>query len=77
MAVRPKSAKNICVLDRTKEHSANGDPLYMDVVEVFRDCPYKPNILGGRYGLSSKATTPAQIISIFNNRGLVGCVLAA
>ena len=59
--------KTITVLDRTKEPGANGDPLYMDIVEAFKDCPHKPLILGGRYGLSSKDTTPAQIISVFNN----------
>ena len=59
MDVMPKSAKNICVLDRTKEPGANGDPLYLDVVEAFKGrndlC-----IIGGRYGLSSKDTTPAK-----------------
>ncbi|MBQ8704234.1 MAG: pyruvate:ferredoxin (flavodoxin) oxidoreductase [Bacteroidales bacterium] len=71
MEAMPKSlmehVKCITVLDRTKEPGANGDPLYMDVVEAFSTCPYKPVILGGRYGLSSKDTTPAQIISVFNN----------
>ncbi|MBR6441246.1 MAG: 2-oxoacid:acceptor oxidoreductase family protein, partial [Bacteroidales bacterium] len=71
MEAMPKSlmehVKTITVLDRTKEPGANGDPLYMDIVEAFKDCPYKPTILGGRYGLSSKDTTPAQIISVFNN----------
>ena len=66
MDVMPKSAKNICVLDRTKEPGANGDPLYLDIVEAFKGrndlC-----IIGGRYGLSSKDTTPAQIISVYNN----------
>ena len=71
MEAMPKSlmehVKTITVLDRTKEPGANGDPLYLDIVEAFKDCPYKPTILGGRYGLSSKDTTPAQIISVFNN----------
>ena len=71
MQAMPKSlmehVKTITVLDRTKEPGANGDPLYLDIVEAFKDCPYKPTILGGRYGLSSKDTTPAQIISVFNN----------
>ena len=66
MAVMPKSAKTICVLDRTKEPGANGDPLYLDVVEAFKGNA-NVNIIGGRYGLSSKDTTPAQIISVFNN----------
>ncbi|MDD4395471.1 MAG: pyruvate:ferredoxin (flavodoxin) oxidoreductase [Bacteroidales bacterium] len=65
--VFPTSAKRICVLDRTKEPGANGDPLYLDVVEAFKDCPYKPMIIGGRYGLSSKDTTPAHIVSVYNN----------
>ena len=63
--VLPATVKNISVLDRTKEPGANGDPLYMDVVEALRDRNIK--IIGGRYGLSSKDTTPAQIISVFNN----------
>lgn len=72
MAVMPKSAKRICVLDRTKETGANGDPLYLDIVEAFATskeipCGQKPVIIGGRYGLSSKDTTPAQIVSVFNN----------
>ena len=66
MDVMPKSVKNICVLDRTKEPGANGDPLYMDVVEAFKGRS-DVKIIGGRYGLSSKDTTPAQIISVFNN----------
>ena len=68
--VLPKTMKRICVLDRTKEIGANGDPLYLDVVEAFASCTgscVKPLIIGGRYGLSSKDTTPAQIISVFNN----------
>ncbi|WP_297831250.1 pyruvate:ferredoxin (flavodoxin) oxidoreductase [uncultured Rikenella sp.] len=68
----PDSVKRICVLDRTKEPGANGDPLYLDVVEVFanrKDMPAdrKPLIIGGRYGLSSKDTTPAQMIAVYEN----------
>ena len=60
------------MLDRTKEPGANGDPLYLDVVEAFATCKEipaecKPMIIGGRYGLSSKDTTPAHILSVFNN----------
>ena len=70
--VIPETVKRITVLDRTKEPGANGDPLYLDVVEAFASCKdipanCKPAIIGGRYGLSSKDTTPAQIISVFNN----------
>jgi len=67
--VLPKTTRKICVLDRTKEAGANGDPLYLDVVEVFYQipCNEKPLIIGGRYGLSSKDTTPAMMVSVFNN----------
>ena len=70
--VIPETVKRICVLDRTKEPGANGDPLYLDVVEAFANCKdipaeKKPLIIGGRYGLSSKDTTPAHIMSVFNN----------
>ncbi|MFA7081030.1 MAG: pyruvate:ferredoxin (flavodoxin) oxidoreductase [Bacteroidales bacterium] len=63
----PTSTKKICVLDRTKEPGANGDPLYLDVVELFNNKDVRPMIIGGRYGLSSKDTTPAQVISILEN----------
>ena len=68
-AALPKSAKRICVLDRTKEAGANGDPLYLDVVEAIASCScsQKPMVIGGRYGLSSKDTTPAQILSVVEN----------
>lgn len=70
--VLPETVKRICVLDRTKEPGANGDPLYLDVVEAFANCKdipccNKPLIVGGRYGLSSKDTTPAQILAVFEN----------
>ena len=60
--VLPKSVKRICVLDRTKEPGANGDPLYLDVKDIFYGQPGAPMIIGGRYGLSSKDTTPAQML---------------
>lgn len=65
--VLPASARRICVLDRTKEPGANGDPLYLDIRDLFYDREHRPMIIAGRYGLSSKDTTPAQIISVFNN----------
>jgi len=65
--VLPASAKRICVLDRTKEPGANGDPLYLDIRDIFYDRENRPMILAGRYGLSSKDTTPAQMISVFEN----------
>jgi len=65
--VLPKSVKRICVLDRTKEPGAEGEPLYLDVRSMFYDNEVKPLIIGGRYGLSSKDTTPAQIIAVYDN----------
>lgn len=65
--VLPASVKRITVLDRTKEIGANGDPLYLDVVEVFNQRENRPLVIGGRYGLSSKDTTPAQVIAVFEN----------
>ncbi len=67
MKAVPKSTKRICVLDRTKEPGANGDPLYLDVVELYKDDKNAPLIIGGRYGLSSKDTVPAHIIAVYEN----------
>jgi pyruvate-ferredoxin/flavodoxin oxidoreductase len=65
--VLPKSIKRISVLDRTKEPGANGEPLYLDIRDIFYQKENAPMVLGGRYGLSSKDTTPAMIISVFEN----------
>ncbi len=65
--VIPKSVKTIAVLDRTKEPGAPGEPLYMDVRDSFYGMSDAPVIVGGRYGLSSKDTTPAQIVATFEN----------
>lgn len=70
MKVLPKSVKRIAVLDRTKEPGANGEPLYLDVRELFYGKDKAPMVVGGRYGLSSKDTTPSQIISVYNNLAL-------
>ncbi len=67
MNVVPKSVKRISVLDRTKELGANGEPLYLDVKDIFYGKENAPLIVGGRYGLSSKDTTPAMILSVFDN----------
>ncbi|MDR2936848.1 MAG: pyruvate:ferredoxin (flavodoxin) oxidoreductase, partial [Rikenellaceae bacterium] len=69
-AVMPKSAKRVCVLDRTKEPGASGEPLYLDVKDQFYGKADAPLIVGGRYGLSSKDTTPAQIIAVYDNLNL-------
>ncbi len=67
MKVLPKSVKRIAVLDRTKEPGANGEPLYLDVKDLFYGQPDAPLVVGGRYGLSSKDTTPAMIMSVYEN----------
>ncbi len=67
LASIPSTAKRIAVLDRTKEPGAEGEPLYLDVKSAFYDVENRPLIVGGRYGLGSGDTTPAQIISVFNN----------
>ncbi len=64
----PKSVKKIAVLDRTKEPGSLGEPLYLDVVTTIAtsDLCGLP-VIGGRYGLGSKDTTPAHIISVYRN----------
>ena len=65
--VLPKSVRKIAVLDRTKEPGALGEPLYLDVKAMFQGKEFQPVIVGGRYGLSSKDTSPAQIVAVFDN----------
>ena len=67
LASVPKTVKRIAVLDRTKEPGAEGEPLYLDVKSAYYDVEDRPLIVGGRYGLGSNDTTPATIISVFNN----------
>lgn len=63
----PKTVKRIAVLDRTKEPGANGDPLHLDILQLFYGKKDAPLVIGGRYGLSSKDTTPAHILSVFDH----------
>ncbi|MGA0351897.1 MAG: pyruvate:ferredoxin (flavodoxin) oxidoreductase, partial [Acholeplasmataceae bacterium] len=63
----PKSVKRMTVLDRTLEAGATGDPLYLDVLSMYQASDKKPLILAGRYGLSSKDTTPDMIAAVFTN----------
>ena len=62
----PATVKKIAVLDRTKESGAVGEPLYLDVKAAFYDRDNKPVIVGGRYGLGGKDTTPDQILAVFD-----------
>ncbi len=65
--VMPDTVKRIAVLDRTKESGANGEPLYLDIRNAFYAADVKPVIVGGRYGLGSKDTTPSQIAAVYTN----------
>lgn len=67
LSALPKTVKRVAVLDRTKEPGANGEPLYLDVKDVFYGKADAPLIVGGRYGLASKDTTPTQILSVYEN----------
>jgi len=70
MKAIPKNVKRIAVLDRTKEIGANGEPLYLDIRDLFYGKENAPLVVGGRYGLSSKDTTPAMMISVYENLAL-------
>ena len=68
IAAIPETVKNITVLDRTKEPGAIAEPLYLDVVAALAGSKFSNvPVFGGRYGLGSKDTTPAQIIAAFKN----------
>ena len=67
----PKNVKRICVLDRTKEPGANGEPLFLDVRAALDELGMKDLIVvGGRYGLGSNDTTPAQMLAVYENLAL-------
>ena len=66
LKVLPKTVKKIAVLDRTKEAGSNGEPLYLDVSKVIKEAEAKVLVVGGRYGLSSKNTTPAMIKGVYD-----------
>src|SRR6516225_9456436 len=71
----PASVRKIAVLDRTKEAGAAGDPLYLDVVNAIQEglrhrygkITIAPEVIGGRYGLSSKEFTPAMVKAVYDN----------
>lgn len=63
----PDAVERIAVLDRTKEPGCVGEPLYQDICNVYFNQPNAPIIVGGRYGLSSKDTNPAQIMAVYEN----------
>ncbi len=63
----PASAKIVSVLDRTKEPGSLGEPLYLDVIAALNECGRDVKVIGGRYGLGSKDTTPASIFAVYAN----------
>ncbi|NLO62339.1 MAG: pyruvate:ferredoxin (flavodoxin) oxidoreductase [Clostridiaceae bacterium] len=65
LAALPSTVKSVAVLDRTKEPGAHGEPLFMDVCAAYAGDCKAPRIIGGRYGLGSKDTTPDQILAVF------------
>ena len=67
MEAMPATVKRIAVLDRCKEPGAVGEPLFLDVKGIYYGEKNAPMIIGGRYGLSSKDTTPAQIFAVYKN----------
>ena len=67
LSVLPETVKTVSVLDRTKEPGSMGEPLYTDVCAVVTEFGRAIKVLGGRYGLSSKDTTPAQMKAVFDN----------
>ena len=66
IAVLPKTVKQIAVLDRTKEMGAAGEPLYEDVVAVIKEAGLDIEVIGGRYGLSSKDTQPKDMKAVYD-----------
>ena len=67
LSAMPKTVKKIAVLDRVKEAGSIGEPLYEDICAAYINDANRPLIYAGRYGLSSKDTTPAQIKAVFDN----------
>lgn len=70
VAVLPTTVQAIAILDRTKEPGSAGEPLYLDVVAAIHEAWQKsklPQVIGGRYGLSSKEFTPAMVKGVFDN----------
>lgn len=67
----PSSCTSVAVLDRTKEPGASGEPLYLDVVQSLMSHRHAferlPQVVGGRYGLSSKEFTPSMVMAIIDN----------
>ena len=63
----PATVKRIAVLDRTKEAGSNGEPLYLDVRDIYYNKAERPLIIGGRYGMGSKEFYPGDALAVFDN----------
>ena len=70
LATMPKTVEKIAVLDRTKEPGSLGEPLYLDICNIYKGVENAPVIVGGRYGLGSKDTTPTDLHAVFENLNL-------
>lgn len=70
LAAMPKTVEKIAVLDRTKEPGSLGEPLYLDICNIYKGVENAPVIVGGRYGLGSKDTTPTDLHAVFENLNL-------
>ncbi|HSM93920.1 MAG TPA: pyruvate:ferredoxin (flavodoxin) oxidoreductase [Anaeromyxobacteraceae bacterium] len=77
MTSLPRTVTQLAVLDRTKEPGALGEPLYQDVITALREAEqahidrfhHQITVIGGRYGLSSKEFTPAQVKAVYDELG--------
>lgn len=67
LKILPETVKKISILDRTKESGSIGEPLYLDVLSAIQQSNRKMELFSGRYGLSSKNTTPSQILAVYRN----------
>ncbi|MBQ7785355.1 MAG: pyruvate:ferredoxin (flavodoxin) oxidoreductase [Clostridia bacterium] len=67
LAALPETTKRIAVLDRCKAMGSAGEPLFEDVCSVLMNHDRQIRVIGGRYGLSSKDTDPAQIAAVYEN----------
>lgn len=70
LAAMPETVERIAVLDRTKEPGSLGEPLYLDICNIYKGVENTPLIVGGRYGLGSKDTTPTDLNAVFENLNL-------
>lgn len=68
LSVLPETVHKVAVLDRTKESGSVGEPLFLDVTTVLAQSDRKMDaVVGGRFGLSGKDTTPGQMVAVFDN----------